>query len=411
MTPVLNVFWIPSVLAAWPAAWLIENIRGRFGMAASPTLDRIGLVGILLIHILTLLLVFLSMRTLHRNAIAHRHENRWMACCASPTFCIAIWLLVQPFVLALLGWPELFGQMEGVAGHWTGTLVLSAVPTVLFLLVLFDRSGWRCLKGNVLGIVLVGVSVATESISWLIQRDIGMVSLIPWGNQRLEGAVWKDTFWLCVTLVSAGAITSWILPYWMIWVTGAGKMEPTFADHIQRLWRRAGVRPPRVLLWPTGCRFSNAAIVGGFRGKRLLITDRLLLNYTMRQIEWIVLHEIAHVRRFHSWVRLLPAWIGVPALLGTLPTLEGWLLVFAMLSIGLVFGILVIATCWWTEMDADRAAIRMGERWFGMNPEEAASQYIQVLGRIYRDNRMERTSWTHPSLQQRIAPYQSPMAC
>ncbi|XZE42810.1 M48 family metalloprotease [Pirellulaceae bacterium SH467] len=411
MISVLNVFWIPSVLAAWPAAWLIESIRGRLGLSGSPTLDRVGLVGMLLIDILTLLLVFLSMRTLHRNAVAHRSRNRWMATCASPTGCIAMWLLVQPFVLALLGWPELFGQMEGVAGHWTGKLILSAVPTVLFLLVLFDRFGWKCLKGNGLGLVLIVVSFATESMAWLFQRDIALVSLLPWGNQRLEGAVWKDTFWLCATLVAAGAISSWLLPYWMIWVTGAGKMEPTFAGHIMGLWRRAGTRPPRVLLWPTGCRYSNAAIVSGFRGKRLLITDRLLLNYTMRQIEWIVLHEIAHVRRYHSYVRLLPAWIGVPALLGALQTLDGWLLVLAMLSIGVVFGILVIATCWWTEMDADRGAIRMGARWFGLNHEEAASEYIHVLSRIYRDNRMERTSWTHPSLQQRIAPYQSPVAC
>jgi Zn-dependent protease with chaperone function len=311
----------------------------------------------------------------------------------------------------MLGWPPLLVHADEVAGSLVGKLLLSAAPTVLFLVILFDRLGWKYLLGNTLAIAMVVVACTVESMRWMLEMDLSTASLSSWWSRRADADVWSDSVWLCLTLVAAGAITSWVLPYWMIWVTGSGSMEPSFAEHIRGWWLRAGVKPPRVLLWPTGCRYSNAAIVQGLGGKRLLITDRLLLNYTMPQIEWIVLHEIAHVCRFHSWVRLIPAWIAVPSLLGALQAFEGWSLVAVILAIALVFGVLIMATCWWTEIDADRTAIRMGERWMGLSREAAAAQYVDVLRRIYRDNRLERTSWTHPSLEQRIAPYKTLASC
>lgn len=411
MVHALNIFWIPSVLAAWPAAWLIEEIRSKLGIETNKSLDGIGFSGMLVIDALTLTLIFLSMRTLHRNAMEHREESRWLALLASPKSCLAIWLLAQPLVLALLGLPKTLAHMSDATGSMAGMLLLASIPTVLFLLILFDRVGFRHLMGNTLGIVLAGVTLVMESMQWAIGQSPSPMGLAVWNNRGTEGAFWNDTLWLCVTLLSAGLATSWLLPYWVLWATSASSMEPTFAEHIRSLWRRAGVRPPRVLLWPTGCRLSNAAIVNGLGVKRLLITDRLLLNYTMHQIEWIVLHEIAHVNRYHSWVRLLPAWIAVPALFGSLQIFEGWVLVTVLLSVAIVFGVLIIATCWWTEMDADRTAIRLGSQWWGLSRDEAAARYIAVLQRIYGDNRTERTSWTHPSLKQRIAPYSNPVPC
>lgn len=411
MVQALNIFWIPSVLAAWPAAWLIERIRSRLGVESNPASDSIGWAGMLVVDALTLTLIFLSCRTLHRNAISHREEGRWLAIFASPKSCLMLWLVVQPLVLALLGLPKALAYISDTTGSMAGTLLLASMPTVLFLVILFDRAGLRQLFGNTLGIVLAGITLTMESMQWAVGQSPSSAGLAVWSARGTEESLWNDTFWLCVTLVSAGVVTSWLLPYWMLWVTGASSMEPTFAEHIRGLWRRAGASPPRVLLWPTGCRFSNAAIVNGMGAKRILITDRLLLNYTMHQIEWIVLHEIAHVHRLHSWVRLLPAWIAVPALLGSLQAFEGWTLVAAMLSIAAIFAGLIIATCWWTEMDADRTAIRLGSEWWGLSREDAAAEYIGVLERIYRDNRTERTSWTHPSLKQRIAPYINAAPC
>lgn len=411
MVYALNIFWIPSVLAAWPAAWLLERTRTRLGIANHDPFDSFGIFGTLVIDALTLTLVFLSWRTLHRNAIEHREEGYWLTLFASPRSCLMLWLLVQPFVLALLGLPKALAYMDEATGSMAGALLLASIPTVLFLVILFDRVGLKYLMGNTLGIALAGVTFIMESMQWAAGQSPSTAGLAVWSSRGTEGSHWNDTFWLCMTLISAGVVTSWLLPYWMLWATGASSMEPTFAEHVRGLWRRAGARPPRVLLWPTGCRFSNAAIVNGLGGKRILITDRLLLNYTMRQMEWIVLHEIAHVNRFHSWIRLLPAWIAVPALLGSLQAFEGWTLVIAMLSIAILFGGLVIATCWWTEMDADRTAIRLGSQWWGLNREEAASEYIGVLLRIYRDNRTDRTSWTHPSLKQRVAPYRTQAPC
>ena len=46
---------------------------------------------------------------------------------------------------------------------------------------------------------------------------------------------------------------------------------------------------------------ANAAVVGFGRGRRILLGDTLLANYTEEEIEAVFAHELGHLRLFHTW--------------------------------------------------------------------------------------------------------------
>lgn len=68
---------------------------------------------------------------------------------------------------------------------------------------------------------------------------------------------------------------------------------------------RVGVR--RILLWRTHGGVVNAAVMGPLRPVRyILLTDALLESLPRRQVEAVMAHELAHIRRRHiPWMMLL----------------------------------------------------------------------------------------------------------
>jgi len=74
---------------------------------------------------------------------------------------------------------------------------------------------------------------------------------------------------------------------------------------------RVGVR--ELLLWRTFGGVINAAVMGLVRPLRyILLTDALLEQLTRRQIEAVMAHELAHIRRHHTfWLLAVVATLGV----------------------------------------------------------------------------------------------------
>jgi len=128
-------------------------------------------------------------------------------------------------------------------------------------------------------------------------------------------------------------------------------------ERLEALCRQYRVGVRELLLWRTHGGMANAAVMGLLAPARyILLTDALLDQATARQVEAVMAHELAHVRRKHmfwllaaaigsagvlelgayaaldAWVgpHTQPAWWQVAAVAG--PALAAWLLAFGWVS-------------------------------------------------------------------------------
>lgn len=70
---------------------------------------------------------------------------------------------------------------------------------------------------------------------------------------------------------------------------------------LEELAERAGFRCREVLVWLTGNRMSNAAVVGlGSRTRVVMFTDALLTQLSIRELRAVFAHEIGHVHYRHA---------------------------------------------------------------------------------------------------------------
>jgi Zn-dependent protease with chaperone function len=219
-------------------------------------------------------------------------------------------------------------------------------------------------------------------------------------NQGLFGTI--------ACTISISAFVTLLLPHLFVKLIGAGPVDETVFTAVESTWRLGSPRVPRILLWPTGCRMANAAVVGLFGfGRKLLLTDALIQRLSERELAMVVLHELAHCTRFHAWVRMMPTLVIVLLLLGSMAFLTGFWLSATCALLFLLFVASLIAVCWWTEFDADRVAIETAVRSSGALDRETqlrrhASDLCEALRKIYGEKNMQRRSWMHPSGTQRL---------
>jgi len=189
-------------------------------------------------------------------------------------------------------------------------------------------------------------------------------------------------------------------------------------SRVIQVWRLGSNRLPKILHWPTGCRVANAAVVGmiGY-GRKLLLTDALLQLLTDRELEMVVLHELAHCVRYHAWIRMLPTLGTVGFLLIAMQFASGALLSLICVVLFGVFLLGLIGVCWWTEFDADRIAIKLGARRDSAFQDQnvplnfeghgrSADELMLALRKIYGEGNLRRSSWMHPSCERRMAAIQ-----
>jgi Zn-dependent protease with chaperone function len=198
-------------------------------------------------------------------------------------------------------------------------------------------------------------------------------------------------------------------------------VEPELA-WIREMVIAAGVPSLEVRIWNTGMKSANAVVVGFFpRLRSLLLTDRLIAEMPSERLSLIVLHEVAHVRRGHLWIRMLsvvPAWLVAAALLRMLGTDTFAILISNALAISTTLMMLRISSHT-TEFDADRAACELAVRLSpagggrieypsasidGLSPElYQAELFCKTLISVTGDSQSAagRSSWLHPSVDAR----------
>ncbi len=262
----------------------------------------------------------------------------------------------------------------------------------------------------------------TEGISAMATEPGGR-----WGGLSFEGvAVLK-------LLGSAGVLLLSPLMLRHVWDTvelESGELR----DRLVAMCQLHRVRVRRVLKWHTGWNMANAGVMGVIAPVRyVLLTDALLETMPPRQIEAVMAHELAHVKRGHMiwllvaavaqlaaaeamwrWIMdalittlrsesLMPAWADNPA------RLDVTLAVLALATWAVTFG--------WAsrkfERQADTFAVqhlsRQIARAAGMDDQrtiitpDAASAMIDALQTVADLNGIvtTRRSWRHGSIASR----------
>jgi Zn-dependent protease with chaperone function len=249
---------------------------------------------------------------------------------------------------------------------------------------------------------------------------------------------------LSVDLLTLTALTASIPP-WIGWGALAAilvvgmpvlirRIFPTMPiDEPTRVWiesivQAAGVRHCKIVMWDTGGRTHNA-MIGGLLGRFrvLLVSDRLLEDLSREELSMVILHEVAHAKRFHVPLRiaaLLPAWILGAALEGMIvrwadtpsgvvaPTLEALAQWSGTLgsALSLTATILILrVVSYRSEYDADAIACRLAPLVAARCPdvpltEDDAGRCLgSALLRVTVDSESSRkASWLHPGINDRI---------
>lgn len=165
----------------------------------------------------------------------------------------------------------------------------------------------------------------------------------------------------------------------------------------------------RLLLWDTGNRICNAAVVGCIPGfSFVLISDALWQRLTPKSVAAIVAHELGHLRLWHVPMRLSIVFAGGMlgmALVQQAETFTTWPIaaqtVALLLTLGYMTGMLhLIAPL--MEFQADAFAIDSLTRQNG-NRRQSALTLVRALSQLTQlaGLRSNQATWLYPSFEQR----------
>mgnify|MGYP000947909663 CR=1 FL=1 len=340
---------------------------------------------------------------------------------------------------------------------------LGLVATVLCLFV-FNLAGavqtWPVFVSSMFlqAVVLLSPGMAMIALTLLAEHQFGVAMRYTspgvWTAVcHVSGAMMRFVGWMVVPILAMLGISdlfSLIPPSWLPWasdlpsgmilgiatVLSVPVLVPLIA---KRVWKTrpiaesefnwigdlvatAGMPRLDVRYWDTGMKSANAVVVGFFPGLRsLLLTDRLIRETTSAQLRLIVLHEIAHIRRGHIWLRMLsvvPGWLAAGAVVRVMGSEPAMILLSNTAAIAATLGLLRLSAHA-TEFDADRVACELSMRLPMWEPEpqgqatascKDGTSPAQVQARLLSQTLVsvtggikeaKRSSWLHPSVAAR----------
>jgi len=220
-----------------------------------------------------------------------------------------------------------------------------------------------------------------------------------------------------IALLTA-AVPIWLVP---LFYRLTPLEDPVLRDRVLRLAARMGVRAAEVAVadFSRKGRVANAAVVGLGRTRRILVSDTLLHEFPIEEVEVVLAHELGHHARRHlmkglvlqSALILAALWVADHALraaagalgLGGPADPTGLpVLALVLTALGLLTTPLVAAWSRRLEREADRVALDVSG---------APDAFISAMERLGRLNLAERRPGrlrqllfaTHPSIEARIA--------
>ncbi|MEM6364677.1 MAG: M48 family metalloprotease [Planctomycetota bacterium] len=365
------------------------------------------------------------------------------------------WLQLQLDILRWLGLPVtliclgLFrlAPMVVAAPVLEHSLMLQSVVLLMpgIIVLMATWSAEHCF-GIKLGLTEKGIDGWSRSMlrafragpAWLLGPTLVFMALgdvlsfaVTWGWFELPTldavGLREPILWIAGILV--GLVVVWFLPRAITWLI---KTEPIHPEQLRQLeqWLHAvgisthpvwGTAPIR---WNTSHRSLNAMIAGLIPwGRRLLISDRILDELPTNQLMMVIMHEVAHAKRFHVPLRMLsmlPAWFA-SAFLSEWLVRNGWMPESWGPIIGGVGGLFVTIgllglIAYATEIDADATACRlavkaMQQSFDATSSSQDETSFLRLARASMRDALIRvtaghpasrRASWLHPSLEMRL---------
>jgi len=344
------------------------------------------------------------------------------------------WLGLGATLLCLIGfnlagavqvWPMFAGSM------FLQSLVLLAPGMTMIALTLIAEHQLGVVMGYTEPGVWVTITQIVRSmlrfVGWMVVPILAILLLADLVAQVPVGVMpWSEDVPTAAVLGLAMLVTVPVLvPVIAKRVWKTRPMNDSSERWIVDLVAAAGMPGLDVRLWCTDMKSANAVVVGFFPGLRsLLLTDRLVREVSPEQLRLIILHEVAHLRRGHLWIRMLsvlPGWLVAAALLRWFGTDSTMMLISNAVAIGGTL-ILLRLSAHLTEFDADRVACEIamslplasigGEPVSPADEERAlawrsqAHEQARQLGRTLlaitggaADS--HRSSWLHPSVAAR----------
>ncbi len=176
-------------------------------------------------------------------------------------------------------------------------LLLFGVATEILSCPLSVYSGWQLPRKYGLSHQSFGGWLADRAKGWLIggALGLGMGELLYFGLRRLPDWWWLvgGAVYLLFTIVLANLAPVLIMPLFNRFTPIA---DAALRERILRLAERAGTRVRGVYSMDFSRRTSaaNAFVTGIGNTRRIVLGDTLIDNYTPREIEVVMAHELGH---------------------------------------------------------------------------------------------------------------------
>ena len=225
--------------------------------------------------------------------------------------------------------------------------------------------------------------------------------------------VWATRLIVVATIVALVSVVLF-LPVWLgRWMGVVSLPAGELCERLRAQMQGLGIRGVRPKLLPSRGRWPGAAIVGWFpQFRQLWLGDALIARLSPQQLDMVIMHELAHVKRRHYLWRISPVvWAaGVVGLFGACwPADPAWQTVGTiassiLASVVMLFGLGAMAQA--CELDADRSACTLARKvcpWAQVEQAAPSRELSRALTCLLAGSAAsERATWLHPNLQQRL---------
>lgn len=371
------------------------------------------------------------------------------------------WILCMPISLMASGWGPWIKQLDELGLLQSVSLVLWFVPSLAALVILeLTTSQMEVFIENQKsrGIEQMQFVVAPkfdgiERRSYLIQvlESSGMEPRVPAKLSKILGTRirlggtsnvmacllpvlliasvgdamkiiqvdWPESLQSLVASAIGLGTAAVFIPHWLGRWMGVEKIKPgLLRQRIDAYSKAVGVRVQPMWVASEG-RWAGAAVVGWLPGfRQLWLGDALVESLNDQQVDMVVMHELAHLKRRHFLWRLFPVVaacaIGIMTISIFSSTssfaasdryiqwsgqITGMLLASGVMLFGIGYG---SRLC---ELDADRTACQLAASacsWSKDNFGLAAATLSESLVKLHCNSAEKGASWLHPALERRL---------